>query len=95
METKKILCIDEVDETQAMLKCTEKATWAMEKINADCNLNLTAGPLEAVLEVVVDTCVMLCRNISTSSGPVNEAVSTVIVIKTHHITVQFDGRAKP
>ena len=66
-----------VDKTQAMFKWTEKATHAMEK-NADCNLNLTAGPFESVLEVAVDTCVMLCRNISTSSGLVNGAVGAVI-----------------
>ena len=68
-----------VDKTQAMFKWTEKATQAKE--NAHCNLNLTAVSLKTVFEVVLETCVMLCRNISTSSGLVNGAVGAMIMIK--------------
>ena len=39
--------------------------------------------------------VMLRRNIDVSTGLVNGAVGTVIAIKAHHITVQFDGRQEP
>ena len=37
----------------------------------------------------------LRRNIDTRTGLVNGAVGTVIAIKAHHITVQFDGRHEP
>ena len=66
-------------------------TQVMDKINAD--FNLTAG-LKAVPEVAVGAHIMLRRNSSTSRL-VNGVVGTVIAIKTHHITVQFDGRAEP
>jgi hypothetical protein len=90
-ETKEIPCIDEV-ETQGTFKWSEKATEALKKLNSDCNM--TAG-LEAVLQVAVGARVMLCRNIDTSSRLVNGAVGTVISIKAHHITVQFDSRQEP
>ena len=61
-------------------------------MNSDCNL--TAG-LEAVLQVAVRARVMLRRNIDVSRGLVNGAVGTVIAIKAHHITVQFDVRPEP
>ena len=38
---------------------------------------------------------MLRRNIDTRSGLVNAAIGTVVSIKTHHITVQFDGIQAP
>jgi ATP-dependent exoDNAse (exonuclease V) alpha subunit len=38
---------------------------------------------------------MLRRNIDNSSGLVNGALGTVISIKAHHITVQFDGMTQP
>ena len=88
-ETKEIPCIDEVDET------TGKFKWAkdeMKKLNSDCNL--TAG-LEAVLQIAIGARVMLRRNIDTRSGLVNSAIGTVLSIKTHHITVQFDGIQAP
>ena len=91
-DTKELPAIDEFDETQGTFKWNDKAKEAMEKLNTDCNR--TAG-LEAVLKVAVGARVMLRRNIDTSSGLVNGAVGTVIEIKAHHITVQFDGRQQP
>ena len=91
-KTKEIPCVDEVDETQGTFKWSDKAKEALKKMNSDCNL--TAG-LEAVLQVAVGARVMLRRNIDVSSGLVNGAVGTVIAIKAHHITVQFDGRPEP
>ena len=91
-KTKEIPCVDEVDETQGTFKWSDKAKEALKKINSDCDL--TAG-LEAVLQVAVRARVMLRRNIDVSSGLVNGAVGTVIAIKAHHITVQFDGRPEP
>ena len=85
-------CVDKVDETQGTLKWSDKAKEALKKRNSDCNL--TAG-LEALLQVAVGARVMLHRNIDVSSGFVNEAVGTVISIKAHHITVQFNGRPEP
>ena len=38
---------------------------------------------------------MLRRNIDTAVGLVNGAVGTVMSIRTHHITVQFDGMHEP
>ena len=38
---------------------------------------------------------MLRRNIDSATGLVNEAVGTVLEIKTHHIAVHFDGRDEP
>ena len=38
---------------------------------------------------------MLRRNIDTRSGLVNGAVGTVMAIKAHHISVQFDGMQYP
>ena len=61
-------------------------------MNSDCNL--TAG-LEAVMQVAEWARVMLRRKIDVSSGLVNGAVGTVIAIKAHHITVQFDRRPQP
>ena len=91
-KTKEIPCVDEVNETQGTFKWSDKAKEALKKMNSDCNL--TAG-LEAVLQVAVWARVMLRRNIDVSSGLVNGAVGTVIAIKAHHITVQFDGRPEP
>ena len=91
-EAKEIPCVDEVDETQGTFKWSEKAKESLKKLNSDCNL--TAG-LEAVLQVAVGARVMLRRNIDVSTGLVNGAVGTVIAIKAHHITVQFDGRQEP
>ena len=91
-EAKEIPCVDEVDETQGTFKWSEKAKESLKKLNSDCNL--TAG-LEAVLQVAVGAQVMLRRNIDVSTGLVNGAVGTVIAIKAHHITVQFDGRQEP
>ena len=91
-EPKEIPCVDEVDETQGTFKWSDKSKEALKKMNSDCNL--TAG-LEAVLQVAVGARVMLHRNIDISSGLVNGAVGTVIAIKAHHITVQFDGRPEP
>ena len=83
---------DEVDETQGTFKWSDKAKESLKKMNSDCNQ--TAG-LEVVLQVAVGARVMLRRNIDVSSGLVNGAVGTVIAIKAHHITVQFDGRPQP
>ena len=58
----------------------------LKKLNTDCNM--TAG-FEAILLVAVGTRVMLCRNIDTSQGLVSGALSTVISIKTHHISVHM------
>ena len=91
-ETKEIPCIDEVDETTGKFKWTQKAKDEMKKLNTDCNL--TAG-LEAVLQIAVGARVMLRRNIDTRSGLVNGAIGTMVSIKTHHITVQFDGIQAP
>ena len=91
-ETKKLLCIDEVDETLSTYKWSQKARESLDKMNCDCNL--TAG-LEAVLKVAVGAHVMLRRNMDTRTGLVNGAVGTVIAINAHHITVQFDGRQEP
>ena len=91
-ETKELLCTDEVDETLATYKWNQKTKEALDKMNGDCNL--TAG-LEALLKIAVGARVMLRRNIDTRTGLVNGAVGTVIAIKAHHITVQFDGRDKP
>ena len=91
-EAKEIPCDDEVDETQGTFKWSEKAKESLKKLNSDCNL--TAG-LEAVLQVAVGARVMLRRNINVSTGLMNGAVGTVITIKAHHITVQFDGRQEP
>ena len=91
-ETKEIPCIDEVDETTGKFKWTQKAKDQMKKLNTDCNL--TAG-LEAVLQIAIGARVMLRRNIDTRSGLVNGAIGTVLSIKTHHITVQFDGIRAP
>ena len=87
-----IPCIDEIDETASTYKWSKRATEEMKKLNSDCNL--TAG-LEAVLQVAVGARVMLCRNIDTSKELVNEAVGTVVSIKAHHITVQFDNVPEP
>ena len=76
---KEIPCIDEVDETQSTCKWNQKTKHALQKMNADCNL--TAG-LEAVLKIAVGACVMLRRHIDTRSGLVNDAVGTVIAIKS-------------
>ena len=38
---------------------------------------------------------MLRRNIDTRCGLVNGALGTVTAIRTHHVTVQFDGRRQP
>ena len=90
-ETKELPCIDEVDETIGTYKWNQKA---LDKMNGDCNL--TAG-LEAVLKIAVGAHVMLHRNIDTRTrtGLVNGSVGTMIPIKAHHITVQFDGRDEP
>ena len=61
-------------------------------MNSDCNLR---AALEALLQVAVRARVMLRRNIDVSSVLVNGAVGTVIAIKAHHITVQFDSRPEP
>ena len=91
-EVKEIPCVAEVDERRGTFKWSKKATQAMEKLNNDCNL--TAG-LDAVLKVAVGARVMLRRNIDTGSGLVSGALGTVISIKAHHITVQFDGMTQP
>ena len=91
-ETKEIPCIYEVDETLGTYKWNQKAKDALQKLNSDCNL--TAG-LEAVLKVAVGARVMLRRNIDAATGLVNGAIGTVVDIKAHHITVQFDGRQEP
>ena len=91
-ELKEIKCVDEVDETKGTFKWSKKATKAMEKLNRDCNMT---GGLEAVLKVAVGARVMLRRNIDTRSGLVNGALGTVTAIRTHHVTVQFDGRRQP
>ena len=91
-ELKEIKCVDEVDETKGMFKWSKKATKAMEKLNRDCNMT---GRLEAVLKVAVGARVMLRRNIDTRSGLVNGTLGTVTAIRTHHVTVQFDGRRQP
>ena len=82
-ETRELPYIDEVNETLGTYK---------KAMNGDCNL--TAG-LEAVLKIAVGACVMLRRNIDTCTDLVNGAVGTVIAIKTHHITVQYDSRHEP
>ena len=38
---------------------------------------------------------MLRRSIDTQTGLINGAVGTVIAIKAHHITVQFNGKQEP
>ena len=91
-EIKEIPCMDKVDETQGTCKWSQKAKDALEKMNTDCNL--TAG-LEALLKIAVGARVMLRRNIDTRSGLVNGAVGTVMAIKAHHISVQFDGMQYP
>ena len=91
-DTKEIPCVDEVDETTGTFKWNKKATDEMKKLNSDCNL--TAG-LEAVLQVAIGARVMLRRNIDTAVGLVNGALGTVMSIRTHHITVQFDGMHEP
>ena len=91
-ETKEIPCIDEVDETTGKFKWTQKAKDEMKKLNTDCNLTAS---LEAVLQIAIGACVMLRRNIDTRSGLVNGAIGTVLSIKTHHITIQFDGIRAP
>ena len=91
-DTKEIPCVDEVDETTGTFKWNKKATDEMKKLNSDCNL--TAG-LEAVLQLAIGARVMLRRNIDTAVGLVNGAVGTVMSIRTHHITVQFDGMHEP
>ena len=91
-DTKDIPCVDEVDETTGTFKWNKKATDEMKKLNSDCNL--IAG-LEAVLQVAIGACVMLRRNSDTAIGLVNGAVGTVMSIRTHHITVQFDGMHEP
>ena len=77
---------------RALSSGAKKQKKSLKKMNSDCNL--TAG-LEAVLQVAVRALVMLRRKIDVSSGLVNGAVGTVIAIKAHHITVQFDGRPQP
>ena len=87
-----IPCVDKVDNTQGTYKWSDKAKEALKKMNSYCNL--TAG-LEAVLQVAVGAQVMLRRNIDVSRGLVNAVVGTVIAIKAHHITVEFDSRPEP
>ena len=84
--------MDEVDETQGTRKWSQKAKDALEKMNTDCNLTAV---LEALLKIAVGARVMLRRNIDTRSGLVNGAVGTVMAIKAHHISVQFDGMQYP
>ena len=91
-DTKEIPCVDEVDETTGTLKWNKKATEEMKKLNSDCNL--TTG-LEAVLQVAIGARVMLRRNIDTAVGLLNCALGTVMSIRTHHITVHFDGMHEP
>ena len=91
-ELNEIKCVDEVDETKGTFEWSKKATKAMEKLNRDCNMT---GGLEAVLKVAVGARIMLRRNIDTGSGLVNGALGTVTAIRTHHVTVEFDGRQQP
>ena len=63
-----------------------------EKLNADCNV---MASLEAILQIAIGACVMLRRNIDTTSGLVNGAIGTVLSIQMQHIIVQFDGIRAP
>ena len=62
-----------------------------EKLN-DCSR--TAG-LEAKLLLAVGAQVMLCCNIDSKTGLVNDALGTVLSISSECVTVQFDHVSKP
>ena len=92
-EAKEIPCIDEVDETTGKFKWTQKAKDEMKKLNIDCNL--TAG-LEAVLQIAIGHVSCSVETLTPEvHGLVNGAIGTALSIKTHHITVLFDGIRAP
>ena len=56
---------------------------------------MIATGLEAVLQVAIGVRVMLRRNSDTAVWLVNGALGTVMSIRTHYITVHFDGMHQP